>query len=94
MWGHVPEARHKLREAALYVDITPAGNWNRPVTEISQEQARVFLENAANDYGLQRSQRYYELDLIEAKDPELYEALTQWEGRPELPEPEWPPIAP
>jgi len=61
------------------------------VTEIPQEEAYSFLVDAANDYNLQYSQKYYELNLLKTIDPELCEALTQWESRPQLPPPERPP---
>jgi hypothetical protein len=73
--------------AALYVDVTSGGNWNRPMTGISQEQARDFLQDAANDYRLQYW-RYSELKILEAEDPELFQGLTQWVDRPQLPHPE------
>src|SRR5260221_2889439 len=72
-----PDDRHRLRMKALYVDILSEEQWNRPAQEISQTAAYEFLVDAMNDYGLQRSQRYMELALLKADDPELHDALVQ-----------------
>jgi AbiV family abortive infection protein len=80
-----PDDRHRLRMKALYVDILYEEQWNRPGQEISQTVAYEFLADAMNDYQLQRSQRYVDLPLVKADDPELHDALVQWSDRPELP---------
>jgi hypothetical protein len=87
----VPDERHKRRMSAPYVDVVPPDRWNRPAKEITQAMAWAFLQDAANDYSLQYSQRYTDLEIkIKREDPELFNALTQWSDRPELPHPEWP----
>jgi AbiV family abortive infection protein len=80
-----PDDRHRLRMKALYVDILSEEHWNRPAQEISQTAAYEFLADAINDYGLQRSQRYMELQILQAIDSELHDALVQWSDRPKLP---------
>jgi hypothetical protein len=60
--------------------------------KISQEHAREFLQGAVNDYSLQYSQRYTELEIVKSLDPDLFQALVQWSDRPALPPPEWPPF--
>jgi AbiV family abortive infection protein len=88
----VPDDRHKQRMAALYVDAISIDHWNRPSKAISQTGAYEFICDAVNDYSLQYSQRYTELKFIEATHPELFHALQDWQDRPELPPPEWPPF--
>jgi AbiV family abortive infection protein len=84
----VPEERHRERMSALYVDAVSGGRWNRPAKEVSQSYAHDFLQDAVNDYSLQYSQRYTELEIIKAVDPELFQALVQWSDRPALPCPD------
>jgi AbiV family abortive infection protein len=81
----IPHDRHRQRMKALYVDMLTEEDWNRPAQEISQTDAYDFLGHAINDYGLQRSQRYTELEILKADDLELHDALMQWSDRPELP---------
>jgi AbiV family abortive infection protein len=88
----VPDERHRERMSALYVDAVSVGRWNRPAKKISQEHAREFLQGAVNDYSLQYSQRYTELEIVKSLDPDLFQALVQWSDRPALPPPEWPPF--
>jgi AbiV family abortive infection protein len=85
-----PDDRHRLRMKALYVDILSEKHWNRPAQEISQTAAYEFLADAINDYRLQRSQRYMELQILNAVDSELHDALVHWSDRPELPHVEAP----
>ena len=83
-----PQDRHKERLSALYVEPNETGNdWNRPL-EKSQEEARTFIVDAVNDYSVQydRLQR----GTIQADDPELFQALQEWDERPDLPQPIWP----
>jgi AbiV family abortive infection protein len=80
-----PHDRHRQRMKALYIDILSEEDWNRPAQEISQTDAYEFLGHAINDYGLQRSQRYMELEILKTIDAELHDALVQWSDRPELP---------
>jgi hypothetical protein len=86
-----PDDRHRLRMKALYVDILSEDQWNRPAQEISQTDAYEFLADAINDYGLQRLQRYVQLELLKPDDPELHDALVAWSDRPTLPRVEHPP---
>jgi len=74
-----PEARHKSRIKALYVDPLETG-WNRPA-ETSETAAREFLTDAINDYSGAQS-RYVHPDLYD--DPDFHAALERWQDRPEL----------
>jgi len=79
-----PEARHKSRIKALYVEPLETG-WNRPA-ETSETAAREFLTDAINDYsGAQ--QRYVHPDVDD--DPDFHAALKQWQDRPELQPATW-----
>jgi hypothetical protein len=85
----VPDERHKQRMSALYVDAVSIDRWNRPAKEIARKSAREFLIDAVNDYSVQYSQGYTDLEImIKQDDPELYRALSQWSDRPQLPRPE------
>jgi hypothetical protein len=75
---------------ALYVDILSEEEWNRPAQEVSPTEAYEFLVDALNDYGLDRSQKYLELETLKADDPELHDALVQWSDRPQPPHVEFP----
>ena len=89
----VPNERHNQRMSALYVDAISIDQWNRPSEEISRAFARDFLTDAVNDYSVQYSQGYTDLEIkIKDDEPELFKALQQWSDRPELPRPEWPPF--
>jgi AbiV family abortive infection protein len=49
-----PQDRHGKRKEALYVDLKPDGNsWSRPC-EMANNVAREEIEDAVNDYSLQR----------------------------------------
>jgi len=78
-----PDDRHRLRMNGLYVDILSEEQWNRPAKRVSQTDAYEFLNDAINDYRMERSQRYLELHTLKANDPELHDALMQWPDRPE-----------
>ncbi len=79
-----PEARHKSRIKALYVEPLETG-WNRPA-ETSETAAHEFLTDAINDYsGAQ--QRYVHPDVDD--DPDFHAALKQWQDRPELQPATW-----
>lgn len=83
-----PEDRHRERVRALYVEPNDSGTaWNRP-NQTPQEKARIFIEDAVNDYAPEydRIQR----GTIQYIEPELFQALQEWAERPELPLPEWP----
>ncbi len=76
-----PDDRHKDRMKALYVDPISDQKWNRPVTEISRQQALEVLTAACNDYTNKR-ERYLWPELWKDDNPELFGALTSWVGRP------------
>jgi hypothetical protein len=84
----VPVERHNQRMSALYVDAVSPDRWNRPTDEISQITAHAYLQDAANDYSGQWD-RYANPEIAKPDDPELYNALENWSGRPiTLPFPE------
>jgi AbiV family abortive infection protein len=85
-----PGDRHEQRMSALYVDPISSTDWNRPCMNETKETAYAFIVDVVNDYGVQASQRYAQLDLIKVVNPELYEALTSWTDRPAMPAPEAP----
>jgi AbiV family abortive infection protein len=88
----VPVERHNQRMSALYVDAVSPDRWNRPTSEISQITAHAYLQDAANDYSGQWD-RYANPEIAKPDDPELYNALENWSGRPiTLPFPERPSI--
>jgi AbiV family abortive infection protein len=79
-----PEARHKSRMKALYIEPLESG-WNRPA-ETSEAAARDFLTDAINDYAGQQD-RYVNPDIYVHPDldySDFYAALRQWQDRPEL----------
>jgi AbiV family abortive infection protein len=84
-----PDARHKQREAALYVDPI-SGGWNRP-KETPQVSAYERLLDAINDYSMAYD-RYTNPEIYKADDPDFYAALEEWTERPTLPCPESPPF--
>jgi AbiV family abortive infection protein len=84
-----PGDRHEQRMSALYVDAVSPDQWNRPINEISAAEAFDYLQDAANDYSIQR-ERYTNLEIGKPDDPEFYSALETWTERPILPSPEWP----
>jgi hypothetical protein len=47
--------------------------------------AYMFLNDARNNYSLQQCDRYTNLEILKAIDPELSAALEQWPDRPQLP---------
>jgi hypothetical protein len=81
----VPGERHEQRMSALYVDPVSIGRWNRPALAILQLSAWAFLTDARNEYSIQQCDRYTNLEVLEAIDPELRNALKQWPERPTLP---------
>ena len=82
-----PDERHKLRERARYVQLNDTGtSWNRPC-KISQDEAREFLGDAANDYRAEYDR--IQQGSIQYIDDELFHALQAWPERPELPRPPW-----
>jgi AbiV family abortive infection protein len=86
--GRNPDARHRQRLSALYVEPTANGlDWNRP-KQTSSDEATQFLIDAVNDYAGQYDR--FQSGSIEFIDPELFRALQAWNTRPPLPSPEWP----
>jgi AbiV family abortive infection protein len=85
----VPSDRHDQRMSALYVDAVALDRWNRPINKISATEAFDYLQDAANDYSLQRD-RYINPQIYKPDDPDFYSALEQWAGRPTLPRPQRP----
>jgi AbiV family abortive infection protein len=83
-----PDARHTARTRTLYVDLQDSGaDWSRP-SQVSREESKKFVNDAANDYAGQRDR--IRPDLLRAiGDPRLADALEAWWGRPELPAPVW-----
>jgi len=88
-WKRTPDDRHQRRMSALYVDAVAPDRWNRPINEISAMEARDYLQDASNDYSLQRD-RYINPQIYKPDDPDFYSALEQWTDRPTLPRPERP----
>jgi AbiV family abortive infection protein len=74
-----PEARHKSRMKALYVEPLEAG-WNKPL-ETSETAARNFLTDAINDYS-GRQDRYAHPEVDD--DLDFHAALERWKDRPVL----------
>jgi hypothetical protein len=60
-----------VRPRDKFPPILSEEEWNRPAQEVSPTEAYEFLVDALNDYGMQRSQRYMELQLLKSEDPEL-----------------------
>jgi AbiV family abortive infection protein len=86
-----PGDRHEQRKSALYVDPISSTEWSRPRANETQKTAYNCIADAVNDYRLQATQRYMQIDHIKAQTPELYEALMKWTDRPTtLPWPEAP----
>src|SRR5215831_14470228 len=87
MTKRAPGDRHKQRMSALYVDAIAPDQWNRPINEISATAALDYLQDAANDYSIQRD-RYTNPQTHKPDDPEFYSALETWTDRPILAHPE------
>jgi AbiV family abortive infection protein len=88
--NHIPDERHETRQSALFVDPISANEWSRPVEKITRDVACHFLMDAANDYSIQSSQGYTELEIVKVRELERYEALAKWDDRPNMPAAEWP----
>ncbi len=88
MAKRAPEARHKSRMRALYVDLDDSGStWGRP-SEVSEGECKKLLNDAANDYAGQM-RRMNPDSLRGMGDTKLADALEGWPDRPKLPEPAW-----
>ena len=84
----IPKQRHKARERALYVEPRESTfGWNRP-KEITKQEAKIFLTDAANDYSVHL--QHFDPEIGKYKDSEFAAALKGWNGHPELPLPRWP----
>ena len=80
----LPEERHGARMRSLYVDLNEAGlDWLTP-SSITEGEARATVENAANDYSVQRD-HLTTPGILAAVDPHLAEVFESWAGRPALP---------
>ncbi len=87
-----PGDRHRTRMRALYIEPDEAGlSWNRP-KEVPRDQARIFLEDTAQEYALAYDQ--LQRGSVRYRDPEFTSALGKWTDRPELPAPQWPSAEP
>ena len=84
-----PKDRHNVRMQAFYVDLDDSGfSWKRP-EQISPEEAKKLLNDAVNDYAIQRGKMDPD-HLRGLGDVKLADALEAWQQRPILPEPVWP----
>ncbi len=83
-----PQDRHDERLKSLYVEPDAAGTgWNKP-WEADQETARIFVEDAANDYAVEHDR--FVRGIFEHTDPELFAALQKLPEQPDLPKPQRP----
>ena len=88
MAKRAPDERHTARMRALYVDLQDSGsNWNRP-SQVSQDESKKFLNDAANDYAGQWHRMRPDL-LRGTGDASLADALEAWPERPQLLRPAW-----
>jgi len=79
--NRTPDDRHSSRMRAFYVDLNETGiDWNRP-SEFSLTEAREILNDAVNDYSIQRQK------VTLNSDPTLASALKACPDRPALPVP-------
>lgn len=77
-----PQDRHNERIRAFYVEPLDT-DWNKP-WEKDKEVAQPFIENALNDYGMQRNSVWV-LEVLKGDDLELAQAVEVWKDRPALP---------
>lgn len=83
-----PDERHKLRMTSLYVEPSETGlDWNRPHQK-TRPEAEAFLRDVTNDYAGQYDR--FQNGFLEHDNPELFNSLQSWIGRPELLQPQWP----
>jgi len=81
--NRTPDDRHRMRLRSLYVDPNDSGtSWNKP-WEISCDEAKVFLEDVLNDYGMELDP-FNHLDILDLKYPEFAKAYRSWTDRPNL----------
>jgi len=91
----LPEEHHAARMRSLYVDLNEAGlDWLTP-SSITEADARTAVEDAVNDYSVQRD-RLTTPGILAAVDLDLAKAFESWGNRPALPEVRRPryPLAP
>jgi hypothetical protein len=82
--ARTPGDRHAGRMKAFYVEPTDLGtDWNKP-WEKDKEAAQHFIEDALNDYAVQRNSVWV-LEILKGNDPELAQAVEDWTERPDLP---------
>jgi hypothetical protein len=88
VWRSEPPMRAMRHVCALYVDLRDSGSdWGRP-SQVSRDESRKLLNDAANEYAGQWDR--IRPDLLRATgDPRLADALEAWRERPELPAPAW-----
>ena len=81
----LPDERHAARMRSLYVDLNEAGlDWLTP-SSITEAEARTTVDDAANDYSVQRD-RLTTPGILAAVDSHLAKALESWDDRPAPPE--------
>lgn len=79
-----PSDRHDKRVKALYVEPISQTEWNRP-SVTTATTAYEFLVDAVNEYRVRQDRCVSSADsILKIDDPELYNALQQWSGRPAL----------
>jgi len=82
-----PEDRHEKRLEGFFVDVDDSGtDWKRPLKTISSAEALRALNEANNDYTVQRD-RFSNTSLLE--DAKLAGALHSWSDKPPLPTVTW-----
>ena len=82
--GRTPQARHNERMKAFYMEPNELdSDWNKP-WEKDKAAALPFIEDALNDYGMQRNSVWV-LEILKGDDPELAQAVEAWKDRPALP---------
>jgi len=82
-----PDARHRARLKALYVERGPAGEWQRPAM-MTRDEATPLISDAMNDYSVLVGN--IKVDLVHPLGPRVARLLEQWPERPSLPAPRWP----
>lgn len=76
-----PVIRHMLRQQALYVEPTNAGNgWNQPKA-LTKDEALRFLADAANDYSTARENMLF----LKNQDAKFAAVLAGWKDCPDFP---------
>jgi AbiV family abortive infection protein len=81
-----PGDRHETRMQAFYVDLDDSGTWKLP-ERITRREASKLLNDALNDYVVQRERMVSLSELRAFGEPGLADELEAWPDRPDLPEP-------